>query len=132
MIREQIDSLANHLRDQKELIFKHGYTHVSVLLTRDEIEHILKHLYDHKEPTYEEIMDYCKARHLYLMTYSAYEQGRKYQPYDGMTNGDMIISLYPNLKYTIRNGRVLTTIGVASTFDIDWWNAPYQKGGDCE
>lgn len=49
--------------------------------------------------------------------------------FDGMTNGDVIISLYPNLKYTIRNGRVITTIGVASSFDLEWWNAPYQKGG---
>lgn len=42
------------------------------------------------------------------------------------TNGEAIISLYPNLKYTIRNGRVITTIGVASSFDLDWWNAPYK------
>ena len=48
---------------------------------------------------------------------------------DNATNGDMQISLYPNLKYTIQNGRVVTTIGVASSFDVDWWNAPYQKGG---
>ena len=48
---------------------------------------------------------------------------------DNATNGDVMISLYPNLKYTIQNGRVVTTIGVASSFDLDWWNAPYQKGG---
>ena len=47
---------------------------------------------------------------------------------DNTTNGDVLISLYPNLKYTIQNGRVVTTIGVASSFDLDWWNAPYQKG----
>lgn len=46
--------------------------------------------------------------------------------FDGKTNGGVIISLYPNLKYTIRNGRVVTTIGVASSFDLDWWNAPYK------
>ena len=50
--------------------------------------------------------------------------------FDGMTNGDVLINLYPNLKYIIRNGRVVTTIGVASSFDLDWWNAPYQKGGE--
>jgi len=48
---------------------------------------------------------------------------------DNATNGDVLISLYPNLKYTIQNGRVVTTIGVASSFDLDWWNSPYQKGG---
>lgn len=46
--------------------------------------------------------------------------------FKGMTNGGMIISLYPNLKYTIQNGRVVITIGVASSFDLDWWNAPYK------
>lgn len=49
-------------------------------------------------------------------------------PIYGTTNGDAIISLYPNLKYTIQNGRVVTTIGVVSSFDLDWWNSPYQKG----
>ncbi len=44
------------------------------------------------------------------------------------TNGDMLISLYPNLKYTIQNGRVVTTIGVASSFDLEWWNTPYKRG----
>lgn len=48
---------------------------------------------------------------------------------DNATNGDMIISLYPNHKYTIQNSRVITTIGVASSFDEEWWNSPYQKGG---
>lgn len=48
---------------------------------------------------------------------------------DGMTNGEVIMSLYPDLKYTIQNGRVVTTIGVASSFDLEWWNAPHKKGG---
>ncbi len=43
------------------------------------------------------------------------------------TNGDALIRLYPNLKYTIQNGRVVTTIGVAASFDLDWWNAPYKE-----
>lgn len=46
--------------------------------------------------------------------------------FEGMTNGEVIISLYPDLKYTIQNGRVVTTIGVASSFDLEWWNAPYK------
>lgn len=48
--------------------------------------------------------------------------------FEGMTNGGVIISLYPDLKYTIQNGRVITTIGVASSFDLEWWNSPYKKG----
>ncbi len=45
------------------------------------------------------------------------------------TNGDMIISLYPNLKYYVNGDRMMTTIGVASSFDLEWWNAPYREGG---
>ena len=44
------------------------------------------------------------------------------------TNGDVIISMYPNLRYTIHGNRIVTTIGVASSFDLDWWNAPYEGG----
>lgn len=44
------------------------------------------------------------------------------------TNGDMIISLYPNLKYYVKGDRMMTTIGVASSFDLEWWNAPYREG----
>ena len=47
---------------------------------------------------------------------------------DNATNGDVIISLYPNLEYTVQNDRV-KKIGVANSFDTDWWNEPYQKGG---
>lgn len=43
------------------------------------------------------------------------------------TNGDMILSLYPNLRYSIQNNRIVTTIGVASSFDLEWWNTPYRK-----
>lgn len=46
---------------------------------------------------------------------------------EGAINGNMIISLYPNIKYTIQNGRVVTTIGIASSFDLEWWNAPYKR-----
>ncbi len=57
----------------------------------------------------------------------AYEKVDFIEIPEGATNGDILISLYPNLKYTIQNGRVVTTIGVASSFDRDWWNSPYRK-----
>lgn len=47
-------------------------------------------------------------------------------PLDEMTNGEVIISLYPDFKYTIRNGRIITTIGVSSGFDLEWWSALYK------
>jgi len=44
----------------------------------------------------------------------------------GMTNGEVIQALFPNLNFTnvlakmyAQNGKIL----------LDWWNAPYQKGG---
>lgn len=43
------------------------------------------------------------------------------------TNGSAVMSLYPNLKYTIQDNRVITTIGVAASFDLGWWNAPYGR-----
>ena len=46
---------------------------------------------------------------------------------DNPTNGAVICLLYPNLRYVIQNNRVITTIGVASSFDLDWWNAPYRE-----
>lgn len=49
---------------------------------------------------------------------------------DNPTNGEVICLLYPNLRYVIQNDRVITTIGVASSFDLDWWNAPYKEDGE--
>ncbi len=51
------------------------------------------------------------------------------EPYKGMTNGAVICLVYPNLRYVIQDDRVITTIGVASSFDLDWWNAPYREDG---
>ena len=46
----------------------------------------------------------------------------------GVTNGAVLCMLFPNLHYTLsdKSSRVVTTIGVASSFDVDWWNAPYK------
>lgn len=46
------------------------------------------------------------------------------------TNGDVLIALYPNLKYCIHNDRVVTTIGIASSFDLKWWNAPWKENNN--
>lgn len=45
-----------------------------------------------------------------------------------VTNGEALCMLFPNMHYTLsdKSPRVVTTIGVASSFDIDWWNAPYK------
>lgn len=43
----------------------------------------------------------------------------------GMTNGEKLCVDFPNMRYTISEHRVITTIGVAASFDLDWWNAEY-------
>jgi len=45
----------------------------------------------------------------------------------GITNGDILCQMFPNMRYTLTDkNRVVTTIGVASSFDYDWWNSPYE------
>ena len=52
---------------------------------------------------------------------------------DGATNGDVLCLIFPNLHYTLSDKspmRVVTTIGIASSFDANWWNTPYKRGGE--
>ena len=46
---------------------------------------------------------------------------------DNATNGDIIKALYPNER--IGHCEDCTDLGDIATFDDDWWNALYQKGG---
>lgn len=48
---------------------------------------------------------------------------------ENATNGDALCMLFPYMHYTLSDSspRVITTIGIASSFDVDWWNAPYKK-----
>jgi len=49
------------------------------------------------------------------------------------TNGEVMQTLFP--KCTVRidsDGWFITTIDGYTEFTSDWWNAPYQKGGDSE
>ena len=51
---------------------------------------------------------------------------------DNATNGDVIKVLYPNADIEIHNITVYVIFDMRSnviSFDLDWWNAPYQKGG---
>lgn len=48
----------------------------------------------------------------------------------GMTNGDVIKALFPNLKHTriITNGVYECHIDhKRHSFDYSWWNAPYRR-----
>lgn len=52
-----------------------------------------------------------------------------------MTNGEKLCIDFPNMRYIISEHRVITTIGIAASFDLDWWNAEYKESttpNDCE
>jgi arsenate reductase-like glutaredoxin family protein len=66
MTAEHINSLTEYLKKQRVLFDKYDY--VSVSLSKAELEYLLKQLDEHKEPTHEEVKDYCKARELSLIT----------------------------------------------------------------
>lgn len=47
-----------------------------------------------------------------------------------ITNGEVLCILFPDMRihFTMvdKSVRVVTTIGVASSFDLDWWNASFK------
>ena len=52
---------------------------------------------------------------------------------EGMTNGEVIQTLFPNMK--TEDTSVESLIGTDIdrgyvVFNRDWWNAPYKKGGE--
>lgn len=49
---------------------------------------------------------------------------------NGATNGDIIKTLFPNIDIEIHNITVYVIFDSnVISFDLDWWNALYQKGG---
>lgn len=47
--------------------------------------------------------------------------------FEGMTNGEVLKSIFPTAELMLGNSDYIPNV-----FSIkeDWWNAPYQKGGD--
>lgn len=51
---------------------------------------------------------------------------------NGATNGDIIKVIFPNADIEIHNITVYVMFNTYSnviSFDLDWWNALYKKGG---
>ena len=49
---------------------------------------------------------------------------------DNATNGDVIKAMFPNTSLHINEMSYSVWVGYEEmSFRIDWWNAPYQKGG---
>ena len=47
-----------------------------------------------------------------------------------MTNGEKLCIDFPDMHYTLsaeQTRRVVTTIGVCASFDLEWWNAEYKE-----
>ena len=51
--------------------------------------------------------------------------------FKGMTNGEVICSVFDVMVLTIKDGKVWVE-RIFFPFDEVWWNAPYQKGGEEE
>ena len=51
---------------------------------------------------------------------------------NGATNGDMIKTMFPNIEIEGIGGEIkcIATKNGTSYFALDWWNAPYKKGGE--
>lgn len=74
MTEEHKKSLAKHLSDAGGLFETCGYTHVSVMMTKEELDYMIGRIRYNSEPTHEEVMEYCKRRNLYLITDEAFER----------------------------------------------------------
>ena len=46
-------------------------------------------------------------------------------PYDGMTNGEVIQAIYGVMVLNIKDGKVWVE-KIYFPFDLEWWNAPYK------
>ena len=51
---------------------------------------------------------------------------------NGATNGDMIKTMFPNIEIEGIGGEIkcIAVKNGTSYFALDWWNAPYKKGGE--
>lgn len=46
----------------------------------------------------------------------------------GVTNGEMLLALFPDTKCFQNNGIINTDIDGGTLFNEDWWGAPYKRG----
>ncbi len=49
--------------------------------------------------------------------------------FDGMTNGEAFCSVFDVMVLTIKDGKVWVE-KIYFPFDEEWWNSPFQKGGE--
>ena len=50
----------------------------------------------------------------------------------GVTNGDMILTIFPNVIIKIKSNTVITNIDNGCWFSLDWWNTLYKAESDKE
>ena len=50
---------------------------------------------------------------------------------DNATNGDVIMAMFPKAEVILNKKNTISWMykGMIKTYPLDWWNAPYQKGG---
>lgn len=92
----------------------------------------MKLIIDIPEDVYKKTVFYREFKDLNdcVTTIKALENGTPIP--DNATNGDVIKAMFPNADIEIHNITVYVIFDMRSnviSFDLDWWNAPYQKGG---
>lgn len=50
---------------------------------------------------------------------------------DNATNGDIIKAMFPDAEVILNRKNTISWMykGMIKTYPLNWWNAPYQKGG---
>lgn len=81
---------------------------------------------DLSERIYEQIAE--EANYLHIDRKWYFEKVVQYMGAESnATNGDMIKAIFPNAMVLKRNKVVAIGINEITTFDVEWWNAPYNQ-----
>ena len=50
------------------------------------------------------------------------------EPYEGMTNGEVLEAVFPNIDFGIQefDGSMWVAMEDIAAFTLDWWNSPYE------
>ncbi len=63
-----------------------------------------------------------------IISLSGSPKANKGECFEGMTNGEVIQALFPNIS-VYEHGSTYS-VNNEYNFNATWWNAPYQKGGE--
>lgn len=94
---------------------------MDVISREDATNELEKHQYS-REFCIEHHIDYAMDMGMVRITVNSLPSA-----FDGMTNGEVIQALFPNIS-VYEHGSTYS-VNNEYNFNSTWWNAPYQKGG---